>query len=117
MRSLQSRPSLPYERLTTARAWRIVIYAIAALLTFLVAGLAVHLARPPNTQAQIRVETPPGLGNAWQSRTERVEWDSRTGRTTIDVRMLDGTLKRYYLTDAQHGIELSENEEAPPARP
>ncbi|MEA3401134.1 MAG: hypothetical protein U9R79_07830 [Armatimonadota bacterium] len=112
-----SRPSLPYERLTTARAWRIVVYALAAVLILLLAGFAVQLAQPPDRHASIRVETLPGLSNAEDSRIERVRWDAQTGRTAIDVWQPDGTLRRYYVTEGERGIELSGGEEASPESP
>ena len=100
--------------LVSARLRRALIYLLAVASVAGAGLLAVRLASPPDHHGRIRVERLPGASPE-PGRTEtQVGYDSRTDRTTIIVRNEDGTVRRYYVEEADGEWRIEADPGSPP---
>ena len=78
---------------------RAVVYILAIALVIAVGLFAGRLARPADPYGAVRVERVSEGASQSGAQTERVEWDTETGRGVLDVRESDGAVRRYYMED------------------
>ncbi len=100
-RHMARRPPVPPEQsrlLYSARLRRWFVYGLAAMLVLVIAYLAAGFAMPPD-EFDIGVEAIPGVSE--NAGVERVQVDPGSGDTFLDVRLQDGTLRRFRVTTGE----------------